>query len=347
MIRAACVLCVCVWSFPAHPCTTFLLEDAEGHPFVGKSYDWSVSEGRVLLNKKGVAKQAVSLNPLDTSLTWVSEHASVTFNQYGRELPNGGMNDAGLVLEIMWLSSAEYPDRDERPSVGELQWIQYALDSFSTTAELIEHAPRIRVSPIYADVHYLACDRSSTCAAFEYIEGELVITHGDALVAPVLTNHTYAESADYLESLGSDPVPGGPASLDRFARAARVTRHAAKSGREASFALLDEVSQGDYSVWNIVYAPDTLEVFFRTHESSEIKSLKLTEVEATCSTPVSLVDIDIETPGDIAPRLQTYTTDDNASLIRSSVAETGIPIPDALIEAIATYPERLPCQVTD
>ena len=36
-----------------------------------------------------------------TPASWVSKYGSVTFNQYGRELPTGGMNEAGLVVETI------------------------------------------------------------------------------------------------------------------------------------------------------------------------------------------------------------------------------------------------------
>ena len=42
------------------------------------------------------------------------------------------MNEKGLVVELMWLDGTTYPQPDERPSVGVLQWIQYQLDNYST-----------------------------------------------------------------------------------------------------------------------------------------------------------------------------------------------------------------------
>src|SRR3954467_13456593 len=173
-------------------CTTFLLAD-RAERVVGKSYDWTMGQGMVLVNKRGVAKQSLVIRPGDVPARWVSRHASVTFNQYGRELPNGGMNDAGLIVEVMWLDSSTYEPRDERPSVNELQWIQVQLDSFASVAEMKAAAARLRASPAYAKVHYLACDRSGDCAAFEHVGGKLVVTPG----AKVLTNHTYAESTAY------------------------------------------------------------------------------------------------------------------------------------------------------
>ena len=50
--------------------------------------------------------------------TWTAQYGSITFNQYGRELPTGGINEAGLVVESMALSEARYPEPDHRPYIG-------------------------------------------------------------------------------------------------------------------------------------------------------------------------------------------------------------------------------------
>jgi choloylglycine hydrolase len=31
------------------------------------------------------------------TISWISKYGSITFNQYGREFPTGGMNEKGLV----------------------------------------------------------------------------------------------------------------------------------------------------------------------------------------------------------------------------------------------------------
>src|SRR5439155_4033925 len=171
-------------------CTTFLLSRGND-VVVGKSYDWNMSQGFVMVNPRGVKKQALPMTP--NPARWMSKHASVTFNQYGRELPNGGMNDAGLVVEVMWLDSSTYPPPDARPSVTELQWIQYQLDNFAAVKEMIDAADEVRVARIHGKVHYLACDKSGDCAAFELLGGKLSVSHP----ARVLTNDTYADSLAY------------------------------------------------------------------------------------------------------------------------------------------------------
>ena len=188
-----------------------------GERVVGKSYDWHMGQGLVIVNKRGVAKQSLPAKPGDRPAQWLSRHASVTFNQYGREFPAGGMNDAGLVVEVMWLDSSEYERPDKRPTLNELQWIQYQLDTFATVAEMTAAAPVLRVSPVYARVHYLACDKTGACAAFEHVGGKQVVTPG----ARALTNHSYAESVAWAAKQARPPDGRRIAAALRARRAPR------------------------------------------------------------------------------------------------------------------------------
>jgi choloylglycine hydrolase len=59
------------------------------------------------------------------------------------------MNEAGLVVEIMWLKESEYPPPDEHPTVNELQWVQYQLDNFATVTEVAANAERLRKTAFF------------------------------------------------------------------------------------------------------------------------------------------------------------------------------------------------------
>ena len=94
----------------AWPCTAFLQEGL----LMGRNLDWNNDQGLLLVNKKGVSKRAMVLDPTEKTAQWVSQYGSLTFNQYGRELPTGGMNEAGLVVETLWLDATRHPQPDER-----------------------------------------------------------------------------------------------------------------------------------------------------------------------------------------------------------------------------------------
>jgi hypothetical protein len=308
-----------------------------GERVIGKSYDWHMGQGLVIVNKRGVAKQSLPAKPGDRPAKWVSGHASVTFNQYGRELPTGGMNDAGLVVEIMWLDSSQYEPADTRPTLNELQWIQYQLDRFATVAEVIAAAPALRVSPVYARVHYLACDKTGACAAFEHVGGKLVVTPG----ARALTNHNYAESVAWAAKQKKPPTGAG--SLERFTRASRQTA-APPAGDPvaAAFGVLDGVRWSE-SQWNIVYDPVHLRVSFRTRTNPRIKVLDLGKLDPSCARAVALLDIDADANGDVGSRLRPYDDATNRALVERSLRGISKTLPAGTIDLVARYPAALAC----
>jgi len=324
-------------SRPAEACTTFMLERG-GERVVGKSYDWHMGQGLVIVNKRGVAKQSLPAKPGDKPARWLSRHASVTFNQYGREFPAGGMNDAGLVVEIMWLDSSDYEKADSRPTLNELQWIQYQLDSFATVAEMTAAAPSLRVSPVYARVHYLACDKSGACAAFEHVGGKQVVTPG----ARALTNHSYAESVAWAAK--QPQPPDGAGSLPRFARAARqAATPPAGDPVAAAFGVLDSV-RWEESQWNIVYDPVHLRVSFRTRVNRKIKTLDLGKLDASCARPVTLLDIDADSSGDVTARLRPYDTATNRNVLERSVRRIRDQLPAGALDLLVAYPAAQTCK---
>ncbi len=329
-------------------CTTFL---QTAGTLVGKSYDWHDGSGQVLLNPRGLAKRALVMDP-GAPLEWTSRFASLTFNQYGRELPNGGLNEAGLVVEIMWLRDTTYPLADARPAVSELQLVQHLLDTAASVDEAVAAARRVRVSPLYATIHWLICDATGHCAALEYLDGQLVVT--DRPEHAALTNDPYAECAHFL---GGSPGPddGSRSSKARFARAAARGAGASATGDPvaAAFATLDAVSQGSYTQWQIVYDPASLTVHWRTQAQHARKSASLRALAADCSPPeeatqgraaARLLDIDHEPAGDATGAFTAWTGEDNRAQLTRAVGRLRGPRALRMLVPIAAgYPTSLTC----
>src|SRR4030095_6709679 len=121
------LISVCfISSFNSSACTTFLL-NKNGQLVFGRNYDWVTNAGIVCTNLRGLQKTSMKEEE-GTPISWVSQYGSITFNQYGKEFPNGGMNEKGLVVEMMWLDGTKFPDPDNRSPLNVLQWIQYQLD---------------------------------------------------------------------------------------------------------------------------------------------------------------------------------------------------------------------------
>ena len=206
-------LLLLLFAAPAAACTTFLFDGPEG-PVFGRNYDWSVEDGFLVTNKRGTARFSMRS---DNPATWVSRYGSVTFNQYGRGMPMGGMNEAGLVVECMWLRGTAYPEPDERPALGELGWVQYQLDNAATVAEVVANDSLVRIDGANSSpLHFLVSDRAGGCATFEFLEGRTVVRRGADLPYRALANSAYDASVAHLEESAeggdTDEVAGAPVS---------------------------------------------------------------------------------------------------------------------------------------
>lgn len=327
-------------------CTTFCLSDG-GHHLVGKSYDWDMEQGLVIANPRGLHKRALLLGG-GRPAEWDARFASVTFNQYGREMPNGGMNEAGLVVEVMWLDETVAPTADKRPAVGELGWIQMQLDTRGSVAEMVRAADSVRVAPIGGKVHYMACDRTGACATFENLGGKMVVTHGRQLTSKVLTNDTYRASigalAGHLGFGGKRSIPKGSASLDRFVRAASLVA-TGKPVRKAALAVLDSVRQGRYSKWNIVYDPIALRIAFRTVSQPALKEIDLKALASDCKRTARMLDMATAAKGDVTAAFTTYTFAANKKLVEASLAPVARTLPKGAAWMVAGYPATARCTV--
>lgn len=347
----ALLLALCGWAVAreAVACTTFCLKDQEGLLF-GKNYDWSVDDGMLVVNKRGVAKTAMR-PPQGRPASWVSKYGSVTFNQYGREFPNGGMNEAGLVVELMWLDNTRYPDPDGRPALDCLEWIQYQLDRFDSVEDMVEEAGRVRVAS-RAKIHYLACDRTGACATIEFLDGKLVARSGGELPVPVLTNHAYDESLGYLrrnEAAPDSKAFEGSGSLARFARASSLLRsyrpdRGGKPPVDYAFDVLDSVAQGSYTQWSIVYDLRKRRVHYRTRENRAVRWLDLPAFDFSCGAPVKVLDVH-EGAGDVARRFSEYRPEVNRELVTRSFRETEFltGAPPQMIAAVVAHPQSTTC----
>jgi penicillin V acylase-like amidase (Ntn superfamily) len=331
----------------AAACTTFCLH-GDSELLFGRNYDWDAGDGLVLINKRGMEKTAM---PSDGQrpVHWISRFGSVTFNQYGRELPTGGMNEAGLTVELMWLADTRYAAPDGRPILGALEWIQYQLDRSERVEEVLRSSANLRIVSD-ARLHYLVCDRTGACATAEILAGRLVAHTGQTLPVPALTNSTYDQSLRFLESAG-DHGPGvaGPGSQQRFARAAGLLRRSGNVKGEAAvasaFAILDEVAQGAHTRWSIVYDLNRRRISYRTLANRTIRRLDLAGFDFSCRTPVRMLDIDAGA-GDVTRRFVDYRPETNRDLVRRSFQKTAFlaGTPPKVIRAVMEHPAATSCR---
>ncbi|HEY6978200.1 MAG TPA: linear amide C-N hydrolase [Chitinophagaceae bacterium] len=346
----ACTL-LCIVAETAVACTTFVI-DKEGHIVFGRNYDWISGAGIVHTNQRGLFKTSIKNNDGQT-LSWVSKFGSITFNQYGKEFPTGGMNEDGLVVELMWLDGARYPENDARSAVGVLQWIQYQLDNFSTTEEVINSDALLRIESKSVPLHYLVADASGSVASIEFLGGKMVVHKGRELPFPVLTNSTYASSAEaenkYLKR--NDGVLPGDNSLDRFVTACNMiqqfnAKNINTTVTDFAFSILDKVSQGDYTKWSIVYDITNKEIHFKTRGNSNIKIIRFKGFDFSCTSPAKMYNMNQQDTGDITANFILPNKELKRNVIARAVTESSkyVTISDEEKERMLIYEEEIKCK---
>jgi hypothetical protein len=176
----------------------------------------------------------------------------------------------------------------------------------------------------------------------------MVVTAGEDLPANVLTNHTYAESKRYLARHagfgGERPVPKSLTSLDRFVRAAALTKVETESPPvERAFEILESVRIPGYSKWNIVYEPAARRVHFRTDGRPKIRTVALEAFDGGCAEPVRGLDLASGGEGDVAAAFQIYDRETNAKLARSSLKALVKTLPDRALDRVVAHPDTTAC----
>ncbi|MFC2171155.1 linear amide C-N hydrolase [Acidobacteriota bacterium] len=344
-----CTVLAILVSMDGLACTTFCLNRGDTLLF-GRNYDWSVEDGLVLINKRNVLKTSISA---ENPAKWRSRYGSITFNQYGRELPMGGMNEKGLVIECMWLQGTTYPKPDDRPQLGELQWIQYQLDTASTVKEVIRSDKAVRIdASTAAPIHFLACDRKGDCATIEFLNGKMTAHTGRKLDYPVLANSTYRDSTRFVRTCeggeSSEVFKSGDNSLHRFFRAAEKVKASSlkDSGPpvDNAFSVLKRVSM-EMTLWSIVYDVRKGRIFFKTKANQSIRFMDIDDFDFTCGTPVKVFDMAAGKKGEISGDFEEYTTKANYDLINASFSGTNFlkDTPDEIRRNLSRYPEGLAC----
>jgi choloylglycine hydrolase len=341
------VFLVCAVPQAGQSCSSFFLDHGNSGVF-GKNFDWFIGDGLVIVNKRNVSKEAVIPRyPGQPAATWTSRYGSVTFNQCGREWPFGGMNEAGLVIEMMMHPEARYPEPDSRKAIAMTPWIQYQLDNFASVEEVIASDSKIRImSPEKRfPIHYLVCDKKGDCVSMEFIDGKLVYHTKETMPVKVLTNSTYADCINYWKQ-GRIPENDPYASFYRFNHAADMVKNyhpeTTPSACDYAFKVLaDPDVRQSHTLWSIVYDIDKSRIYFKTDATPNIRYMDLTSFDFSCSTPVKILDMNAALSGDVTEDFVAYSKAMNRHLLEK--INTFYQMPLDILGKIAQTPERSLC----
>ncbi len=244
---------------PVEACTRVVYNGPNDTVITGRTMDFAMEiPANLWAFPRGMVRDG-AVGP--SSVRWTSRYGSVIASSWDIGTSDG-MNEKGLVANLLWLVSSEYPKFEkggDTPGLTVSAWAQYALDNFATVAEAVEALRRedfvvvtdfIPGTDKYTTVHLSLSDAGGDNAIFEYVGGKLVIHHDRSY--RVMTNDPVFEQqlaiSRYWDRVpGQDFLPGTNHSSDRFVRARyyidRVTQSDdARTAAAAVFSVVRNVS---------------------------------------------------------------------------------------------------------
>jgi len=266
----------------AYPCSAIVLKD-KNQIFVAKNFDWTYREGIIIKNLRGINKTAYYTNTGEQA-NWTSKYGSITFNQNGKEMPFGGMNEKGLVVEMLWLKITRYNIDEEKKYVNELEWIQYQLDNFETVQQVIEHLNDLKIYPIKGKIHYILTDVTGESVIIEYLNGKPVAYKKEANTCQAITNYSVFHSEPYKNQIkGIRKNNTFPAyRYYQLEQQISIIRNQSEIKEADAFDILRKVTipKGDFkTMWSIVYNIHQKSISFFTDTHKEIKSINMSGLD--------------------------------------------------------------------
>jgi penicillin V acylase-like amidase (Ntn superfamily) len=318
---------------PLQACSTFKLQKGNellyGHNLNQPGMD---VPGQVFINKRGVFKIGRSGSEMLTkekkdpsTLSWISRYGSVTFSTFGKDMPDGGVNEAGLYIWEMSYD-AEYPKDSSLPKLLQMNWMQYVLDNFVTSDEAVASAHGIEIDGWAW--HYFVGDAQGRCASIEFIKGQVVVHRGEDMPVPALFNESYAremEVARYFQGFGGLYAPDlNDKRVPRFVKTAVMLRDydPSQDAVEYGFKLLGQIKVNEVPDWSVLVDIRRGNVYFKTFRNPELKKISIAGLDHSNGTPALVLNMDQKKGGDVTSLFHAIADKE----IREFIA--ALPLPD-------------------
>lgn len=226
------ILCIVIgYSIESKACTRVVYKGPNNTVLTGRTMDFSIEiPANQWIFPRGMKRNGeVGKN----SIEWISKYGSLGVSTWDIAIADG-MNEKGLVANLLWLVESEYPafnKEGDKKGMAISLWAQYVLDNFATVAEAVEELRKESFAIVsdfipgtdkFTTVHLSISDAKGDNAILEYIKGKLVIHHDPSYT--VMTNDPPFEQqlaiAKYWKNIpGKTFLPGSVTAADRFVRA--------------------------------------------------------------------------------------------------------------------------------
>ena len=336
-LGAAAIIAALFVGTAAEACTRAVYLGPEGRILTGRSMDWKLPMvSNLWVFPRGMARDGAA-GP--RSAAWTSRFGSLIVSGYDIATADG-MNEAGLVVNLLWEVEATYPEDDGfTPRVSLAVFPQYLLDRYATVAEAVDD---LRTNPVLvaggevpvgppgraATVHVSLSDATGDSAIIEFVNGEMVIWHDRAY--QVMTNEPAFDRQlavlEYWRNVNPrEFLPGTVRASDRFVRAHFYINAVVQSDdpRVAAASVFSVIRHTSVP-WGITVADAPNLSTTRWRVVADHKDRRY-HVESVISPSVFWVDLDRLDFAEGAPTLQLDLGVDMARVLSGEVSADFVP----------------------
>ena len=320
---------------PAEACTRILHVFPEQNlTLTARSMDWYVRYPTTLWKfPRGMKRSGLTgKNPAE----WTSRYGSLAVVQTadGQSATADGLNEKGLVANLLYLTETQYPPRDPKiPGVASSIFLQYLLDNFATVAEAVAFLEKgsVQIVPVpipnsehLPTMHIALSDAGGDSAIVEFLDGKTVIHHDR--VYQVMANSPIFEKQlalnTYWNEIGDVFLPGTRKSPDRFVRADYYNRKLPqpKNYEEAIASMMSVVrnvsspfGEADpkkpnisTTMWRVIHDQSHLRLFYESTVAPNVVWVDLSGFDFSPGTPVKKLELqNTALNGDVTRHFET------------------------------------------
>lgn len=258
-------------------CTRAVYLGSDNLVITGRNMDWVEDmSSNLWVFPRGIQRDGAAGN---NSVKWTSKYGSATIASYDKATGDG-MNEKGLVANLLYLTGADFGKPDERPTLSVTSWAQYMLDNYATVAEAVEawkDTPLALVPPTLPNgypsvLHLSLSDSSGDSAVFEYVDGKLSIHHGKQY--QVMTNEPpmdqQAALNAYWKTIGGQTfLPGTIKPEDRFVRASYFINAIPMAAEKEIVSAVPDASYANQAVASVLSVMRAVSTPYGLHTEGE------------------------------------------------------------------------------
>jgi len=326
---------VVLWSANAnaqskHSCSTYMIAKGDSILIGHNLDDYIEVPGIVVINKRNVHKTNISYKDIrkgwknnSPRISWISKYGSITYNTMGREMIDGGLNEAGFYIGEMTLMETQFPTDETTPKIYHNFWMQYFLDNYGSVDEMMQNLDKVMIDG-HCKWHFFVADKQGNSATIEFLDGKTVIHVNQTMPHKILCNSTYSSDLDSLKLYqgygGERPINlNDKENTKRTVRATEFLNLYEKNPQkpmvEAGFELLSLLDLGN-NKWQVLYDLSTMKMYFRSYKSELVKELSFSSFDFTNGNPQLFLDIHTNIEGDVSNNFSILTDKISKQYIR-------------------------------